>query len=85
VGERVNLDDGEAIARDFFPGVTRHDFVTELRVPAPDPIAAYVRSMSGTSRAPDPEHVVEAVVANFRTPDGHYTMTTHTGCLICQV
>ncbi|HEY1824157.1 MAG TPA: class I SAM-dependent methyltransferase, partial [Trebonia sp.] len=54
VGERVNLDDGEAIARDFFPGVTRHDFVTELRVPAPDPIAAYVRSMSGTSRAPDP-------------------------------
>ena len=37
MGERVTLDDGEALARTIFPKVTRHDFVSELRVPAPGP------------------------------------------------
>ena len=86
MGERVILDDGEALARSFFPQVTRHDFVAELRVPGPGPIVDYVRSMSGTSHHADPDRVAETVAAAFpRTSDGHYAITSHSGCLICQV
>jgi SAM-dependent methyltransferase len=86
MGERVTLDDGEALARSFFPQVTRHDFVAELRVPGPGPIVDYVRSMSGTSHHADPDRVAETVAAAFpRTSDGHYAITSHSGCLICQV
>jgi SAM-dependent methyltransferase len=85
MSERVALDDGERLARDLFPSVTRHDFVAELRVPATGPIADYVRSMSGTSHHADPDRVVAAVVGTFpRTPDGHYVITSHAGCLICE-
>jgi SAM-dependent methyltransferase len=86
MGERVRLDDGEAMARSFFPRVTRHDFVAELHVPSPDLIAGYVRSMSGTSRDADAEGVAETVAAAFpRTAEGHYAITSHSGCLICEV
>jgi SAM-dependent methyltransferase len=86
VGERVRLDDGESLARSFFPKVTRHDFVAELRVPGPGPIADYVRSMSGTSHHADPDRVAEAVATAFpRTSDGYYAITSHSGCLICEV
>jgi SAM-dependent methyltransferase len=86
MGERVTLDNGESLARSFFPNVTRHDFVAELRVPAPGPIADYLRSISGTSHQADSEHVIETVVAALpTTPEGHYLITSHTGCLIGQV
>jgi ubiquinone/menaquinone biosynthesis C-methylase UbiE len=85
MGERVTLDDGEFLAKTFFPRVTRHEFVAELRVPAFGPIADYVRSMSGTSHHANPERLVETVMATFpRTSDGHYAIATHTGCLICE-
>ena len=85
-GTRFTLDNGESLARSFFPDVTRHDFVAELRVPAPGPIADYQRSMAGTSHQADSEHVIETVVAALpRTPEGHYLITSHTGCLIGQV
>ena len=84
--ERVTLDDGEALARELFQGVTRHDFVAELRIPGPDPIADYIRSMSGTSHHADPDKVVEKVVATFpATPDGTYLITSHAGALVCEV
>ena len=83
MAERVTLDDGESLARSFFPNVTRHDFVAELRIPDPGPIADYVGSMSGTSHHADPERVIETVVATLpRTPEGHYLITSHSGCLI---
>jgi SAM-dependent methyltransferase len=86
MGERVRLDDGEAMARAFFPRVTRHDFVAELHVPSPDLIAGYVRSMSGTSQGAAPERVADMVAATFpRTAAGHYVITSHAGCLICEV
>ena len=86
MGERVTLDNGESLARSVFHTVARHDFVAELRVPALGPIADYVRSMSGTSQEADPDHVVETVMTTFpKTVDGHYTITSHSGCLICQV
>jgi SAM-dependent methyltransferase len=84
LGERVTLDDGESLANACFAKVTRHDFVSELRVPALEPIADYVRSMSGTGRAADPKRLVETAVAAFPiTADGHYIITSHSGCLVC--
>jgi ubiquinone/menaquinone biosynthesis C-methylase UbiE len=83
MGERVTLDKGESLARSVFPTVTRHDFVAELRVPDAGPIANYVRSMSGTSHHADPGRVTETVLATFpRSPEGHYVITSHVGCLI---
>jgi SAM-dependent methyltransferase len=83
--ERVTLDDGEALARPCFSTVTRHDFVAELRLTEPEPIADYVRSMSGTKHNDDPERLVAGVVARFpAAPDAVFTVTTHTGCLICE-
>jgi ubiquinone/menaquinone biosynthesis C-methylase UbiE len=86
MGERVRLDDGESLARSFFPQVTRHDFVAELRVPSWEPIADYLRSLSGTSHGVDPERVAETLAAAFpRTSDGYYAITSHSGCLVCAV
>jgi SAM-dependent methyltransferase len=85
-GERVTLDDGESMARSFFGQVTRHDFVTELRIPAPDPIAGYVRSLPGAPYGTGTAELAAAVVAALpRDPEGHCVITAHTGCLICQV
>jgi SAM-dependent methyltransferase len=84
--ERVTLDDGEILARSCFSTVTRHDFVAELRLPDPQPIADYVRSMSGTQHSADPERLVAAVVSRFPAgPGADFTVTTHTGCLICEL
>ena len=83
--ERLTLDDGEALARSFFSTVARHDFTAELRIRDPRPIADYVRSMSGTQHGADPERLVAAVVARLpAAPDDVLTITTHTGCLICE-
>jgi SAM-dependent methyltransferase len=85
--ERVTLDEGAALARSVFATVTRHDFEAELRVPGPEPVADYVRSMAGTRHgAADPEQAALAVVARLpRTPDGHYVISSHAGCLVCAV
>jgi SAM-dependent methyltransferase len=83
--ERLTLDDGEALARSCFSTVARHDFAAELRIRDPRPIADYVRSMSGTQHGADPERLVAAVVARLpAAPDDVLTITTHTGCLICE-
>ena len=84
--ERVTLDDGEALTEPHFSSVTRHDFVSELRIPEPGPIVDYVRSMSGTQHAADPERLVAAVASSLPTaPGAVLTITTHTGCLVCRV
>jgi hypothetical protein len=84
--ERVTLDDGETLARRYFSTVTRHDFVSELRIPDPEPVADYVRSMMGTQHGADPERLVAAVVSRLPAASGAvFTVTTHAGCLICTV
>jgi len=86
VHERVTLDAGERLAAVAFTKVTRHDFAAELRVPTVEPLDEYVRSMSGTHHGADPDRLVAAVVSNLpRTADGSYRITTHAGCLICEV
>jgi len=83
--ERVTLDDGEVLTRSCFSTVTRHDFVAELRITDPEPIADYVRSMSGTQHGAAPERLVAGVVSRFPAGSGAVlTITTHAGCLICE-
>jgi SAM-dependent methyltransferase len=83
-GERLCLDDGEALLRTVFPAVTRHDFIAELRIPGPEPIAGYVRSMSQAQASADPEHLVTAVLSRLpNDPARLFRTTTHSGCLVC--
>ena len=52
---------------------------------SPEPVADYVRSMSGTTHHANPALVVEKVVSTFpRASDGHFVITSHSGCLICE-
>lgn len=82
--ERISLDQGEALLRSAFTSVTRHDFVGQLRVPSPEPVAAYVRSMRETARLADAGPLVEAVTSRLRTDtDAVFRVTTHSGCLVC--
>jgi len=84
--ERADLDTAERLATAIFTRVTRHDFIAELRVPDAEPLVAYVRSMSGTMHSADRDGLVTAVLSALpRTPDGRYKITSHAGCLICEV
>lgn len=83
-GERLRLDEGEALARTVFTSVTRHDFTAELRIPGPEPVEAYVRSMSLVQASADPERLVATVLSRLPNGPGRlFLVTTHVGCLVC--
>jgi SAM-dependent methyltransferase len=84
--ERVSLDDGEALLRTVFTTVTRHDFPAQLRLPDPEPVADYVRSMSETGSRADSEAAVSDIIARMfpNGPGRSFTITTHAGCLVCR-
>jgi hypothetical protein len=53
-------------------------------VPDPEPVAAYVRSMSLAAQLGDPDALVRAVVARLPSgPGAVFVDTTHSGCLVC--
>jgi hypothetical protein len=80
----VQYRTGETLLRTVFTSVTRHDFIAELRVPSPQPIADYVRSMSRTQALANPDELVEAVLSRLPKKPGHlFRITTHAGCLVC--
>jgi SAM-dependent methyltransferase len=82
--ERISLDQGDALLRSAFTSVTRHDFMGQLLVPSPEPVAVYVRSMRETARLPDSGPLVAAVTSMVRaTPGAVFRITTHSGCLVC--
>jgi SAM-dependent methyltransferase len=84
VGERIRLDQGQELLADVFASVIRHDLPGQLRLPGPQPVADYVRSMSITQRLPDQERLVETVTARLDFgSDGRFGVTTHCGWLIC--
>ena len=71
MGERVTLDNGESLARSFFPNVTRHDFVAELRVPTLGRSRTTCAQCQERARRLTRITSVETVVATFpRTTDG---------------
>jgi hypothetical protein len=75
------LDQGEIVLRRVFTSVTRYDFPTKFVLPGPEPVAAYVRSLSVASQFADPDVLVRAVTS--RLPDGPFEDTSHSGCLVC--
>jgi ubiquinone/menaquinone biosynthesis C-methylase UbiE len=85
VGALVDLDQGETLVRSVFTSVTRHDFVSKLLLPGPEPVVDYVRSMSEAKYVAEPELLIPALTD--RLPgccDGAvFEVTTHSGCLIC--
>lgn len=81
ISERFSLDQGEIILRRMFTSVTRYDFLGRLVIPDPEPVAAYVRSMSVAARFPDPGALVQAVTRRLR--GGSFQDTSHGGCLVC--
>ena len=76
--ERIGLDQGEPLLRSAFASVTRHDFEGQLRVPGAEPVAAYVRS-----RVPEAEPLVAAVLGRLPADPALFSITTHSGCLVC--
>jgi len=84
VHERISLDQGETLLRTEFASVTRHDFASTLLLPSPEPVAAYVRSMSEATRHADPEPLIAAVTSMLPPgPGAVFQVTTHSGCLVC--
>lgn len=84
IDERISLDQGESLLRAEFTSVTRHDFASKLLLPSPEPVVAYVRSMSEATRRADPEPLIAAVTSRLRaTPGAVFEVATHSGCLVC--
>jgi SAM-dependent methyltransferase len=84
VGEPFGLDEGEARLRGLFASVARYEFRGRLVLPDPEPVAAYVRSMSLAARLGDPEALVRAVTSRLPSrPGATFVDTTHSGCLVC--
>lgn len=84
-GERIALDAGAELAAGCFDSVIRLDFVGELKLPDPGPVASYVRSMSVNLGHDDDDEVVAEVVSRLDfAADGYFRVRTHTGCLVCE-
>jgi SAM-dependent methyltransferase len=83
--ERISLGSGAEIAAGLFDSVRRIDVVSELKLPGPEPVAGYVRSMSVNLGQADQDEVVADVVARLKFgEDGYFRVKTHGGCLICR-
>jgi SAM-dependent methyltransferase len=77
------LEDGPDLLASQFTSVTRHDFISELRITAPEPVADYVRSTISVQNQPDPDAIAAAVASRFPAGDGALQVRAHTGCLVC--
>jgi SAM-dependent methyltransferase len=81
----MTLDPGQQLLASVFETVERHDFVSELVLPGPEPVSRYIASMRLTQAMTDPAAFAAAAVA--RMPfgsDGTFRVTTHSGVLICR-
>jgi SAM-dependent methyltransferase len=80
---RLHLDAGMRLLASEFTSVTRHDFTSELRIPATGPVANYVRSMISAQNLPDPGALAVAVASRIPSDQESFRIRTRTGCLIC--
>jgi len=81
--QRMRLDHGQDLLGSHFTSVKRHDFVSELRIPGPEPIENYVRSMINVQSQPDPDAVAAEVASCLAASDWPFEVRSHCGCLIC--
>jgi SAM-dependent methyltransferase len=82
-GDQLRLDDGQELLGSEFTSVTRHDFTSELRIPGPEPVEHYVRSMISTQGQHDPGALAATVASRLPTCGGEFRVRTDTGCLVC--
>jgi SAM-dependent methyltransferase len=80
---RLRLDEGMRLLASEFTSVTRHDFTSELCIPAAGPVENYVRSMSIAQNLPNPGALAAAVASRIPREQESFRIRTHTGCLIC--
>jgi SAM-dependent methyltransferase len=81
----LDLAAGAELLAAAFDSVERHDFVSELAVPGPEPVLDYIRSMRLTQSLDDPEVLVSGAARLLKaSSDGVIRITTQTGCLICR-
>jgi SAM-dependent methyltransferase len=80
---RLGLDDGQNLLARQFASVVRHDFTSELRIPEPQLIKNYVRSMISIQDQPDPAAVAAAAASRLPLNAGPFRIHAHTGCLVC--
>jgi ubiquinone/menaquinone biosynthesis C-methylase UbiE len=77
------LDEGQDLLASEFTSVVRHDFVSELLIPGPEPIQNYARSTVTAQNHPDLDAVAAAVVSCLSAVDWPLPVRSHSGCLIC--
>jgi SAM-dependent methyltransferase len=79
---RMSLDRGEELLSREFSSIERVDFPAELVIPRPEPIEAYVRSMSVVQNRTDGERFARYVAS--AVPSGAaLRVRTRAGCLVC--
>ena len=83
--ERLRLGEGEALLRAAFRSVVRYDFVCELVIGRPEPLEAYVASLTGTALLPGQrdEYVASVLRHLPRDRAGLVRIKAHPGCLVC--
>jgi ubiquinone/menaquinone biosynthesis C-methylase UbiE len=81
----MTIEAGRQLLAEVFDSVERHDFLAQLVLPSPEPVARYVASMRTTQAMPDPAAFTAAAVARIPFgPDGTFRVTTQSGLLICR-
>jgi SAM-dependent methyltransferase len=83
--DRFDLDSAEALMRRMFDTVDRHDLRSQVRVPEPEPVVAFIdstRSWYGDGPEVLP-HVTRLVSAAIER-DGAFTFATHSGFLVAR-
>jgi ubiquinone/menaquinone biosynthesis C-methylase UbiE len=81
----MTLDAGVKLLSGIFSSVQRHDFVAELAIPDPQPVADYAASMWSAQARPEPAAFADSVAKLVPFgPDGLFRVTTHCGLLICR-
>lgn len=82
----VDLDAGVALLAREFSSVERHEFVSELAVPDPQPVLDYIASMRLVQSVADSGAITAAAARLLFPPreDGVIRIRTHTGCLVCR-
>ena len=81
----MTIDVGQQLLAEAFDTVERHDFIAQLVLPSPEPVARYIASMRTIQVMADPAAFTAAAVARIPFgPDGTFRVTTHPGLLICR-
>jgi SAM-dependent methyltransferase len=81
----VDLETGARLLATEFGTVDRYDFASELAVPGPEPILAYIASMRLVESSAGADRILAAAARLLPAArNGAIRITTHTGVLSCR-